>query len=378
MSAPAKPASSRRSVAAPRTSPCAHGQALIPNASTPTTRRTLVGDAAAIPISVAISCVGSPVTGVRRASGYCARICTSARSASCRRTTWRRDVLGERLDQERLADHDLVDGLPEDLREARHVDALLGGIEVDGARDLGREGLLVPLVPDPDRLLDARHAGPGQADPHLGRRGLQITDNLAAGPRHRVERYAMTDEQRFSRIVSLACHDLRTPLATVYGFARTLERGGELDERSLRFVTMISQASEQMTSLLDELGVAARIEGGRFEPGLVEADTVALATSDDERIATGGSGETIETEPAAGRAWPRGARDRGDPLRPGRAGDVVGRRALARAQPRSIEAAAPVVLGDEVRDLGSLVARIVIEQLGGSLALDGETLRVQL
>ena len=43
-----------------------------------------------------------------------------------------------------------------------------------------------------------------------------------------------------------------------------------------------------------------------------------------------------------------------------------------------VETAAPVVLGDEIRDLGSLVARIVIEQLGGSLALDGETLRVRL
>ena len=36
----AKPASSRRSVARPRTRPCAHGHALIPVASTPTTRRT--------------------------------------------------------------------------------------------------------------------------------------------------------------------------------------------------------------------------------------------------------------------------------------------------------------------------------------------------
>jgi signal transduction histidine kinase len=187
----------------------------------------------------------------------------------------------------------------------------------------------------------------------------------------------MTDEHRFYRIVSLACHDLRTPLATVYGFARTLERGGELDERSLRFVTMMVQASEQMTSLLDELGVAARIEGGRFEPGLVEADTVALATSEDERITTTGRGETIETDPAA---VSRGLEALA--IAASRFGPVdqvtwsVDGRSLALSP--VIEAAAPVVLGDEVRDLGSLVARIVIEQLGGSLVLDGETLRVQL
>src|SRR5436305_5389068 len=86
-------------------------------------------------------------------------------------------------------------------------------------------------------------------------------------------------ESRFPRVVSLACHDLRTPLATVYGFARTLTRAGNLDERTLRFLEMIEEASEQMTTLLDELGVAARIEGKRWEPALVEADTRELADS---------------------------------------------------------------------------------------------------
>ena len=187
----------------------------------------------------------------------------------------------------------------------------------------------------------------------------------------------MTDAQRFSRIVSLACHDLRTPLATVYGFSRTLERGGELDERSARFVTMISQASEQMTSLLDELGAAARIEGGRFEAGLVEADTVALATSDDERIATSGTGETIETEPVALSRSLQAlavAAIRFGPVE--RVTWLVDGRSLELTP--IVETAAPVVLGDEIRDLGALVGRLVIEQLGGSLALEGETLRVQL
>jgi hypothetical protein len=40
--------------------------------------------------------------------------------------------------------------------------------------------------------------------------------------------------------------------------------------------------------------------------------------------------------------------------------------------------AAPVVMGDDVRDLGSIVARLVVEELGGGLELDGETLIVRL
>ena len=86
---------------------------------------------------------------------------------------------------------------------------------------------------------------------------------------------------RFPRLVSLACHDLRTPLATVYGFARTLTRDAQLDDRSRRFVSMIEQASEQMTRLLDDLGAAARIEAGRFDPALRAVDTLQLAHSAD-------------------------------------------------------------------------------------------------
>src|SRR5215203_1458415 len=105
----------------------------------------------------------------------------------------------------------------------------------------------------------------------------------------------MSDD-RFARVVSLACHDLRTPLATVYGFARTLTRGSDLDERSARFVGMIESASEQMTDLLDQLGVLARIESDRYEVGVVEADTLELATTGDERVDTVGEGATIETD----------------------------------------------------------------------------------
>src|SRR3954462_10769856 len=106
-------------------------------------------------------------------------------------------------------------------------------------------------------------------------------------------------EDTFPRLVSLACHDLRTPLATVYGFARTLNRMDGLDERTGRFLAMIEEASEQMTGLLDELGVAARIAAGRWEPVLRSGDTLELARSDDERILVEGAGETIDTEVAA-------------------------------------------------------------------------------
>jgi len=185
------------------------------------------------------------------------------------------------------------------------------------------------------------------------------------------------DPDRFPRIVSLACHDLRTPLATVYGFARTLTRTGGLDDRTARFLGMIEEASEQMTELLDDLGTAARIAGSRWEPALREVDTLELARSDDERIEASGEGVTIETEvdtvsrglqALAIAALRHGPTDRV-------AWRVDGR--VLHLSPVTA-AAAPVVAADDVRDLGSLVARLAIEELGGSLELDGELLRVTL
>jgi signal transduction histidine kinase len=184
-------------------------------------------------------------------------------------------------------------------------------------------------------------------------------------------------EARFPRVVSLACHDLRTPLATIYGFARTLTRAGDLDERTMRFLGMIEEASEQMTELLDEVGVAARIEGGRWEPALREANTLELATADDERVVTEGEGEAIETEPESVERALRSLAVAA--ARYGPAEQVTWR-----VRGRELELtpitgdAGSVVTGESIRDLGSLVARLVIEELGGLLELDGETLRVRL
>ncbi len=185
------------------------------------------------------------------------------------------------------------------------------------------------------------------------------------------------DPDQFPRVVSLACHDLRTPLATVYGFSRTLSRGGELDERNTRYIGMIGEAAEQMTELLDQLGASARIAAGRWEPVLREVDTLELARDAEADVPVDGSGAVVETEvEAVGRALrslARAARVYG------RVGEVAWRvdGRLLELSP-VVPEAAPVVMGEDVRDLGALVARQVIEALGGSLAIDGETLRVTI
>ena len=191
----------------------------------------------------------------------------------------------------------------------------------------------------------------------------------------------MSDDDAFARLVSLACHDLRTPLATVHGFATTLARG-DLEPPADRYVEMIDAASAQLAELIDELALASRIESGRYEPTLREADTLELAQAaaarlGEERVRVSGSGAAIETD--------------GDAVERGLA--ALFQSALRHGGLESVEvevdgtdvrltrvttASAPVVLGQDLRDLGAAVAARLVARLGGSLSVEGETLTIRL
>ncbi|HKB20473.1 MAG TPA: histidine kinase dimerization/phospho-acceptor domain-containing protein [Gaiellaceae bacterium] len=192
----------------------------------------------------------------------------------------------------------------------------------------------------------------------------------------------MASPDEFPRFVSLACHDLRTPLATVSGFAHTLEAAEDIGDPAARYISMMRAAAEQMADLLDALGLVTRIEAGRYTPALIDVDTLELAQAAAERLgeqaAPGGSGGvTVRV-------------DRG-PVEIGLAGlalCAVRHGALERVEITAAggtveiapipEAAAPVVLAEDLKDLGAATARRVIEAIGGSLALEGERLLVRL
>src|SRR3954463_16541363 len=112
----------------------------------------------------------------------------------------------------------------------------------------------------------------------------------------------MATDPRFPELVSLAAHDLRTPLATVSGFASTLLRLGTLDPQSTRYVELIEASGAQLAEILDDLGVVARIEAGRFEPALEDADSLALARTAAERLgdkaAASGTGSPVRVDAA--------------------------------------------------------------------------------
>lgn len=192
----------------------------------------------------------------------------------------------------------------------------------------------------------------------------------------------MTEDSQFARLVMLACHDLRTPLATVHGFAQTLVRMEGHEETTVRYLEMINSASAQLAELIDELSLGAKIEDGRYDPLLASASTIELASAaaDElgaERIVVTGEGANVEVDVDSSR----------------RAVASLARCALRHGGLERIElsvngeelaiapitpASAPVVLGEDLRDLGAAIAVRLIRAQGGSVALDGETLRVRL
>ena len=190
----------------------------------------------------------------------------------------------------------------------------------------------------------------------------------------------MSDDASFAQLVSLACHDVRTPLATVHGFAKTLERTIELDAPADKYVEMIGLASTEMAELLDTLSVAARIESGRYDPAIRSIDTLELAQHAQERldgVGVRGEGTTIETDvEAVDRAVTSLVRCA---LRHGGLDEVgVVVDGVEIAVSPITPASAPVVLGDDLRDLRAAVAVRVIRALGGDVRVDDETLVARL
>jgi signal transduction histidine kinase len=191
----------------------------------------------------------------------------------------------------------------------------------------------------------------------------------------------MSETSRFPDLVALACHDLRTPLATVYGFARTLARN-DLEPSAARYVEMIEAASGQLGALLDELTLVTRIEAGRFDPVLVDVDSLALARAaaaelDEGRVQVSGDGAPVrvpETETRRGLSQlARAASRHGgfDSVELAVAGAELAISPVTRSS-------GPVLLGEELRDLGAAAATVLVRALGGEVAVEDDRLRIRL
>jgi signal transduction histidine kinase len=188
-------------------------------------------------------------------------------------------------------------------------------------------------------------------------------------------------DERFARLVSIACHDIRTPLATVHGFARTLTRV-ELADPAPHYVEMIAEASMQVADLLDQLVLVTRIAEGRYQPVLSEVDSLELARraaaeEGEDPEAIGGEGALVQVDEVAvqravGQLF-RAARRHGglEKIAVTVRGPVIELGPITKFS-------GPVVSGESLKELGAPAAVMVIEALGGSVEVDGDLARIRL
>jgi hypothetical protein len=119
------------------------------------------------------------------------------------------------------------------------------------------------------------------------------------------------DSLGFPEQISSACHDLRTPLASAYGFARTLERLGAVSGEHARYLALVVEASEELGRLIDCLALIARAQDGRLvleraSAGSAELAEEALGLVPGDRLSSDGAGTAIEVDRAravSGLAW---------------------------------------------------------------------------
>jgi signal transduction histidine kinase len=187
----------------------------------------------------------------------------------------------------------------------------------------------------------------------------------------------------FPDVISRACHDLRTPLASAFGFARTLERLGGVEGDNARYLSLVVEATEELGRLIDCLALLARAQDGRvvLERSTVESSELAVeavALVPGDRLSLQGVGATLEVDRAratAGLAWLAEAVEHAVP-------GVATLLVDARPDGSFAIGPLPAVMADRLAegagDLRSLAARAVAHAHGGTLAREGDRVVLRL
>jgi PAS domain S-box-containing protein len=96
------------------------------------------------------------------------------------------------------------------------------------------------------------------------------------------------EQERMHRdFVSMAAHELRSPLTAIKGFTRTLMlKADQLgDERRNEYLSMVNEQSNRLAHLVDDLMAVSRIDSGRvsLEPRALEIDVTLAGLLDQFR-----------------------------------------------------------------------------------------------
>jgi PAS domain S-box-containing protein len=153
-------------------------------------------------------------------------------------------------------------------------------------REIGtRSAIVVPLTVH-DQVLGAISFGATQPERRYGPEDLLLAQELAhraalALDNARLYHTAQQAIQARDEFLSVAAHELRTPVTSLRGFSqllmRQIDRGAALDPARLRrALQTIDEQSTKLTRLVAQLLDVSRIQAGRLSLDLQEIDLAAL------------------------------------------------------------------------------------------------------
>jgi PAS domain S-box-containing protein len=147
---------------------------------------------------------------------------------------------------------------------------------------------------------------PGEQSISIKRRGreqwLAVTESVMRDPADQIagKIYTLRDvsadhlvEQAKSDFVSSISHELRAPLTSIYGFAETLLRRGELFDEVQRqtFLSYIASESERLAGIVDALLDVAELDSGDLQVELARIDVARVVREVVESARLGESGK---------------------------------------------------------------------------------------
>lgn len=134
-----------------------------------------------------------------------------------------------------------------------------------------------------DDVLSVEGTGPRHASLASGERWLTVARTEFDGGTVLVFR-DVSDDQLIERLradfVATAAHELRTPLAAVYGAVRTLrERSGLPAEMNARFLELIERESERLKTIVDQLLISAQLDSADLHLHQQPVDVISLCAA---------------------------------------------------------------------------------------------------
>ena len=119
--------------------------------------------------------------------------------------------------------------------------------------------------------------------------------------REYVEQVQRLDQQK-SDFLATVSHELRTPLTSITGYLELLEEGkvGELTAQQRGMLEVISRSAARLRSLIEDVMMLSRIEGGANKDNFVPVSIPALITRAGEELWLLAQSSAVQLEIAAG------------------------------------------------------------------------------